>query len=272
MIQGVPQDSSFSNNIVAQSDYEAAIRAIEATFQQEQPNLNNHSDDDPLVREIFESAQASLLRNLSRMVQPMNDNDYHGLIDPYHIVQEDDDDDDESVLEDSPQVEEQDDEDEEIDEEDLLDTRALQEAQELRSQVRALSKRVQQIRERVLQRESQTVENPDSRVHVVGPSMVSNDDDDDDSLKSSLEQLSQLLHHSQWAKLPKQMQSLQDTIEVIQKEQQTGRTLSQTEVAIISRNNSTEEDEHLRLPSSSHEEGDDLLSASDRLVQFFQNL
>jgi hypothetical protein len=254
MIQEV--DDSFGNNIIAQSDYQAALKALEATFL-------DIDETDPIARDLFQAAHASLVNNLSRMVQPVEDSAYHAWIDPYHVVE-----DDESDQEEEEVVEEQDDDDEEqdeeIDEEDLLDTKALKEAQQLRSQVRNLSQRVQQIRERVLQKvessSSSSQPQPDVRVQVEGAEQEESHAD----LTSSMEGLSKVLNHSQWAKLPQHLQSLQDTIGVIQKE--NVRQLSQTDVAIISRNNS--EDDGLHLSSQDDQD----LSAPDRLLRFFQDL
>jgi hypothetical protein len=257
-------DDSFRNNIIAQSDYQAALKALETTFQ-------DIDETDPIARDLFQAAHASLVSNLSRMVQPVEDSVYHASIDPYHVVEEDESDQEEEeevVDQQDEEIDEQDEEideqDEEIDEEDLLDTKALKEAQQLRSQVRNLSQRVQQIRDRVLQKvessSSSSQPQPDVRVQIEGAEQEKSDAD----LTSSLEGLSKLLNHSQWAKLPQHLQSLQDTIEVIHKE--NVRPLSQTDVAIISRNNS--EDEGLHMSSQDDQD----LSAPDRLLRFFQDL
>jgi hypothetical protein len=258
----------FANNVVAQSDHTAALQAMEATFR-------NAIDEetDLATRTLFQAAQASLVQNLNGLIQPLEDDDYHGLVDPYHVVADDDDDDDDESDFDydykSDEEEEQQVDDEDFDEEDLLDTKALQEAQQLRSQVRSMSQRVQQIRERVLEQSSKerttTTVDLDVRVRVDAPEM---DEDTLASLTTSLASLSLLLQNSQWSQLPKQLENLQDTIDVVQKESSKDpRTMSQTEVAIVSRNNSSDENED-NLHTLSQEDKD--LSAPDRLVRFFQ--
>ena len=134
----------------------------------------------------------------------------------------------------------------------------------LRTQVRTLSQRVQQIRGRVLEK----VESAASKNKLPADAPIELQEiaaEESKDFKESLEELSQLLNHSKWTQLPKQMKSLQDTIEVIQKESE--RPLSQTDIAIISRNNSSEEE---GLALSSHEDQD--LSAPDRLLQFFHDI
>lgn len=256
----------FANNVVAQSDYTAALQAMEATFCDA-----IDQETDLATRKLFQAAQTSLVQNLNGMIQPLDDDDYHGLVDPYHVVADDDDESESDSDYDykSGEEEELKVDDEDFDEEDLLDTKALQEAQQLRSQVRSMSQRVQQIRERVLEESSKgrttTMVDPDVRVRVDAPAM---DKDTLASLTTSLASLSLLLQNSQWSQLPRQLENLQDTIDVVQKESNKDpRTMSQTEVAIVSRNNSTDENED-NLHTLSQEDKD--LSAPDRLVRFFQ--
>ena len=250
------QDSdtnSVGNNIVALSDYEAALKGLESVFQ-------DVDDPNPIFREFYQAAHASLVSNLSRIVQPVEDSKYHALIDPYHIVEEDDGSDQEEMVE--ANDEDAAAADELIDEEDLLDNKALKDAQRLRTHVRILSQRVQQIRERVLNKAESSSSSSELQPDV--PLQVNEVPEEDRvDLVESLEKLKNTLNHSQWAKLPTQMKSLQDTIAVIQKE--STRPMSQTEVAIISRSNSEEEG----ISSILTQEDQDL-SASNRLARFFQ--
>ena len=254
------QDSdtnSVGNNIVAQSDYEAALKGLESVFQ-------DVDDPNPIFREFYQAAHASLVSNLSRIVQPVEDSKYHALIDPYHIVEEDDGSDQEEMVEanDEDAAAAAAAADELIDEEDLLDNKALKDAQRLRTHVRILSQRVQQIRQRVLNKAESSSSSSELQPDV--PLQVNEVPEEDRvDLVESLEKLKNTLNHSQWAKLPTQMKSLQDTIAVIQKE--STRPMSQTEVAIISRSNSEEEG----ISSILTQEDQDL-SASNRLARFFQ--
>jgi hypothetical protein len=253
------------NNVVAPSDYRAALRAIEETFQEEA------DANDPEAQELFHAVQASLLQNLSRIVQPTTDDQaYHDIVDPYHIVEDADDDEDEDEDEsdtEKPRTEENvEEQQEEIDEADLLDKKALQDAQRLRTRVRELSQRIQLIRERTLERSRfvpEPTKEPSLSVETESPTEL------DDEFRASLLRLSELVHNPKWATLPRELQKLQDTLEVVQKEQ--SRPLSQTEVAIISRSNSSEDNDDLYGLLSQNED-EEILSAEDRLAAFFHLL
>eukprot|EP00339_Tiarina_fusa_P005588 CAMPEP_0117047604 /NCGR_PEP_ID=MMETSP0472-20121206/32895_1 /TAXON_ID=693140 ORGANISM="Tiarina fusus, Strain LIS" /NCGR_SAMPLE_ID=MMETSP0472 /ASSEMBLY_ACC=CAM_ASM_000603 /LENGTH=278 /DNA_ID=CAMNT_0004760361 /DNA_START=153 /DNA_END=989 /DNA_ORIENTATION=- len=265
------------NNVVATSDYEAAVRAIEETFREE-AERSHDLNEDPQAQELFRAVQESLLENLSRHVQPTtHDQEYHDIVDPYHIVEDDEADDEYSENEEGgedgvasynqePTLEEDAGEElEEYEEADLLDQKALQDAQCLRIRVRKLSERIQQIRERTMdraQRVPETTEEPSLCVEAESPTDLA------EEFRASVQRLSELVNNPQWANLPKELQRLQDTIEVVQKEQ--SRPLSQTEVAIVSRTNSSEEGEDLYGGFLSQNDGDELLSAEDRLAAFFQ--
>lgn len=261
MIQKVVDEHSFGNNVVSQSDYQAALEALAETFQ-------NIDETDPIARDLYQATHDSLVENLARVVQPVENSAYHAWIDPYHVVEDESDDDDEEQEQEATEEQEEDvgeqPDGQEIDEEDLLDINASQKAQQLRSQVRTLSERIQLIRERVLKKAEASFEplQPDDPVQV--QEMGEAEAEGSDDFVSSLEELSKLLNHSQWAKLPQHLQSLQDTIEVIQKE--NSQPLSKIESAIISRSNSEEEGH----PLSSQEDQD--LSAPDRLLRFFQDM
>merc|ERR1711865_1243038 len=89
------------------------------------------------------------------------------------------------------------------------------------------------------------------------------------SLQDSLEGLSRLLQDPQWTRLPNRIQSLQDTIETIQKETNEGRFMSQTEIAITSQcSRDTIIDESKRkLLEENNKENDKLnIDAMDRLA------
>jgi hypothetical protein len=285
-----------NNNIVAQSEYQAALAAIESTFdnfhqfQQEGQDKNRYPDlDHEMIEGIYEAAKKSLLNNVERIVRPINDNKYSDYIDQYHIVLDEEDDyDDEDSDEDDDQNkengknkdnynydvdDEEEEEEEEIDEEELVDTKALKNAQELRTRIRNKSSTVQNIRERVLKRTEDGISSSFSAHLIDKPIKIvfegddnkeddheaSNNDKENDSnsnskginskinkgntandcissssLQDSLDGLSRLLRDPQWTRLPNRIQSLQDTIETIQKETTEDRFMSGTEIAITS--------------------------------------
>ena len=117
------------NNIVAQSEYEAALAAIESTFdnfrlssrsrsqsqsqsqsqqRRQHHNRQNENDENPddqqhqqrqhldqeMIEGIYEAAKKSLLNNVKRVVRPINDNSYSDYVDQYHIVLDEESDDD----------------------------------------------------------------------------------------------------------------------------------------------------------------------------------
>ena len=149
------------NNIVAQSEYDAAIAAIQSTFENFQVsgrcNENENLDeslDQQLIDEVYEAAKISLLNNVKRVVRSIHDDDYSNYVDQYHMIFADESDNNVdnngnnnmSIV----QNESDDEEEEEIDEEELLDMKAWKDAQELRKRIRTMSSSVQRVRERVL--------------------------------------------------------------------------------------------------------------------------
>ncbi len=267
------------NNAVAESDLAAAIQAIERTFQE----VAAMESSDETGRMLFQDIKTSLIEHLKRIVDPVADIDYQDYLDLYHIVPEDEDDDDQAevdeMTEDDPIMEET--EEEEIDEADLLDTRALQEAQQLRVTVRNLSQSVQEIREQVLKDSLDTIVRKEYTVLVNDASNRPTIETDQtsmeaqrESLQESLQALSTLLQDPQWSELPQELLSLQNTIEVIQKETDKDRPMSQTEAAIISRCNSGDDDNDWEMILSQGNQDVDKprMTASDRLAHYFEYL
>lgn len=270
------------HNAVAKSDLDAAIEAIAQTFQ----DAAMADGNDETRRLLLEDTQQSLIEHLKRIVEPVPDFEYQDFVDLYHIVPVDDDNDEEELeegLQDESSFEEE--EEEEIDDEDLIDTKALGEARQLRASVRELSQGVQEIREQVLKDSLETnmkqeynklLEDLANRPSV-DTDMSRIDESRRVALEEALRDLSSLLNDSQWSKLPQQLESLQSTIEVIQKNTFKDRPMSQTEAAIISRSNSADEQDNdwealLSQESTSGGRGELLLTASDRLARFFELL
>ena len=274
------------NNIVAQSDYEAALAAIESTFdsfqlsQQRHDNESlEHSLDQNLIEEIYKTAKTSLLNNLKRIVRPIDDNDYNDYVDQYHIIldEENDNDDSNDMSSDqdpNPRNKESGDEEEveeEIDLEELVDMKAWKDAQKLRTRIRKMSTTVQSVRERVLKRTEDGILSSISTQLVDKPVKIVFDDADDSdgkiigdasdekennakgssnsniTLQNSLRDLSKILNDPKWARLPNRMQSMQDTIETIHKETNEDRAMSQTEIAIMSQTKTTIDESRRRI-------------------------
>lgn len=262
------------NNAVAESDLQAAIQAIEDTFHEATSSLDS---SDFTRRMLFQDTQQSLVYHLKRIVQPISDVDFQDYIDLYHIVLDEDDDDVEDNDNDQQFMDDM--VEEEIDEADLLDTNALQEAQQLRAAVRDLSQNVQEIREEVLKNSIATivrneytalVDDVPNRPSVeIDKTMI---DQQQEYLQQSLQALSALLQDSQWSELPKQLEDLQNTIDVVRKETDKDRPMSQTEAAIISRCNSDDENNNWDMLLSQKDGDDSRMTPSDRFARFFEQL
>ena len=95
----VQEQIESSNNIVAKSEYEAALAAIDSTFDsfqiQEEEDRHRRPDlDHEMIKRIYEAGKKSLLRNVERIVRPLNDDEFSDYVDQYHIVLEEDEDSD----------------------------------------------------------------------------------------------------------------------------------------------------------------------------------
>lgn len=300
-----------SNNIVAQSEYEAALAAIESTFDNFQVECENENLDQELVEEIYAAAKKSLLNNVKRVVQPINDNAYSDYVDQYHMVLDDDDEesgDDCSVKGENTgkgkQNTGEDEDEEEIDEEELVDQKAWKNARELRTRIRTMSAAVQIVRERVLNSTKEEISSSISTHLLEKPIRIVFDGERDENdtkgivgsdalndkenvvqnknstkspaLQESLKDLSKLLNDPQWARLPNRMQSLQETVESIQKDTTEDRVISQTEIAITSRHKDTiENSARQKILGHDSEQGgllssDSRINPMDRLALFGQ--
>jgi len=293
------------NNIVAQSDYDAALAAIESMFDNFQLSQNenlDHSLDQDMINEMYKNAKASLMNNVKRVVRPIDDDVYNEYVDQYHIIEEEESDNDDADGDSDQDLgardEEIDEEEEEIDEEELIDMKAWKDAQELRTRIRTISDRVQSVRERVLKRTEDGILSSISKELIDQPIEIIFDDTDGDAsndkensgknigsnknsidttaLRESLRDLSKMLKDPKWTHLPNKIQSLQDTIETVQKETTEGRVMSQTEVAITSLYNKTIDEASRRKVFDEDAEQEDISlecsggNAMDRLALFGQ--
>lgn len=283
------------NNIVAQSDYEAALAAIESTFDNfrlSQQSYENESLDPELVEEIYKTAKTSLLNNVKRVVRPVHDDDYNNYVDQYHFVSDDEESD--SDENESPQPEEEsaeEDAQEEIDMEELIDGKAWKDAQKLRARIREMSNKVQTVREEVLQYVDDGILSSISEHLVDRPVEIvfENDNGNETSdgkensaqatkrniaLQNSLRDLTKVLKDPKWKRMPNRIQSLQDTIETVEKETSEDRVMSQTEIAILSKPKSTIDESRRKMLLEDETENEDpsynTANAMDRLALFGQ--
>ena len=249
-----------ANNLVAQSDYQAALDGLEK-FYSTQENKNG----------LAEASYASLAHNLRRVVQPISDKDFHDHVDQYHYVQEEEEGRDDKANDHRKCVVEEEEvhdgynlmEDQEYESEDLLDPQALEEAQKLREQVRQLALRVQKRRDAVLQRAQRMWNSANNNSDVdVRPSFVIPEELRAPPMPTNMQTLMKVLNHSQLTDLPKKMQLFQATLDTIQKETKEDRSLSQTEAAILAREEQTEDAGELFVEPTISE------TPQDRLANF----
>ena len=287
-------DWNLPHNACAQSDWKAAVQAIQDTVQQElagllQSNKDDDDDDDgdtstqvTSTTMLFQNIQETLVELLQKGLIPVADEDFQDFVDLYHVVPvhlEDleTDAEDEGTEE---EIKVEDEEEEEIDQDDLLDRQALQEAQHLRSAVRDLAKHVEETREQVLQdslltiatgqRYGDLMKKVQERPLLEAEGETVAMQEQREALRVSLGALSSLLKDSQWSELPQQLESLQSTIDVIQKDSDKDRPISQIEAAIISRSNSAEEQDITTDWDDLSSQPSVGLTAADRLARFFE--
>jgi hypothetical protein len=231
----------FSHCLVAESDYQAAASAITATFE----SSFQDQQEDSLAINFLHDTRSSLLKHMEQILQNVGDEEFHAAVDPYHVIPHEEEEDDSGDDYESEEEEEETSKPE-IDEEDLLDMKAYETAQKKRNQVRLLSKRVQEIRQRVLERVSLEACKDFSVQQSKGLRLESFIEEETTisltDLQTSLQNLTSALERHDNANNPTQQRRLQDTIETIQKDQNSN-TLSQTEAAIVSRTNSWTDEE-----------------------------
>jgi len=282
------------NNIAAQSDYEAALAAIESTFDNfrlSQQSYENESLDPEVIEEIYKTAKISLMNNVKRVVHPIHDDDYNDYVGQYHFVSDDEESD--SDENESPTTEEIEEEEveEEIDMEELIDGKAWKDAQKLRARIRDMSKKVQTVREEVLQCVDNGILSSISEHIVDKPVQIVFEDDDGNeasenkenstqaknsnlALQNSLRDLTKVLQDPKWKRLPNRIQSLQDTIETVEKETSEDRVMSKTEIAILSQPKSAIDESRRKMLLEDETENEDptfnTANAMDRLALFGQ--
>lgn len=157
------------NNYVAISDYRAALNGIENRFHDIAERLEGR-DQELAYATLLDATRESLIHNLDRIVQPLEHDDYHQILNPNQNDDDDDqDNDDDSVdtaaLDDNEDDPDDDDEDDDnitfasssrndrvIDEDDLIDTDAVRRVTQLRSEIRVASHQLAVFRDAVTEK------------------------------------------------------------------------------------------------------------------------
>jgi hypothetical protein len=224
-----------ANNLVAESDLRAVLQGIENKL------LESCKDDDKL-QPIFQKASTSLQQNLNKIVEAIPDDEY-GVCTRTTNPQIDEDDDDGDEMEDDMADESS----VEFDEDELLDSDALERARVLRQQVRDVAARVAANREATI---ALAVSLAQRKVNViVGDSTDLPPFDSkafqarlDEATTTTDQELAQTLQgladglKEMEMQIPEKMETLQTTVETIQ-EALLVEHVSQTELAIVSREN-----------------------------------
>jgi hypothetical protein len=246
--------SARNNNLVAESDYRAALTAL-------REKLHSSPSSDPVVRRLLTDCSNSLERNIQKIVQPISDEAYHLYLSRFkdsiptfpssELV-------DAAATEGTITNVIEDIEEECFEEEDLLDQVAVARVQELRQQVREQAARMVQLRcetvrravtltERQVQlweKQQLTAATPfhdnDAVAALLEPNKAALED-----MKTSFSNLHQTLQET-GSVIPSQLQLFQSTLQDIELslQNQQQKQLSQIEQAIFSRDDvlSTTED------------------------------
>ena len=237
------------NNLVAESDLQGALKAIEISFQElKNKALEQETDENgtAVLSILLKRAQESLVSHVQRLVEPVSDAAYHEHL-QRNIVEDDSDDSEQESDDDEPIS------DDEFEEEELLDREVLQRARVLRQQVREASERASKLRSSVTDRAVSVAQR--EAALLVGPTNKPMKPYDAAAMARRLEQpfsgeKSEKLMEMEESlksltlslqemdgKVPDTMETLQETIDTIQMAMEQGTSLSQTERAIRSRSN-----------------------------------
>jgi hypothetical protein len=273
--------SSKKNNLVAATEYRAALSGIENRFHEISVELKERHGLESGT--LFEKTQQSLIKHLDRIVQPIhndNDNDNEDYNDYNELLRRNDDDEeqeeDEEDLEEELDEEDVEQDDEEEDLEELIDDDAVQRVTKLRDEIRKASEQLAKYRDSVTMK---AMELADKEIRTTSTTafgeMVldlvelrenfattkTNDNNDNTTLKQNLTQLTNDLMTMEFETT---VQTLQETIDTVDNDYQQQhdddqQPLSQTERAIRSRTNDG---------TSSHETTKVSVDPVERLASF----
>lgn len=230
----------------------------------DEQNLVMNAETQASLNELLSQAEQSLPEHIRRIVQPVSDEEFHAHVRRNQTDQDDDGDDDidDASMSDSSEEEESD--EEVYDEDELIDHAAVVRARQLRSQVRETADRVQKLRDSATNRaislarqevelevtkvgdQSTATEKFDpsefeAKFHtaLLDPTTATTKNLKLQEMEKTLQALYSALEGMDIA-LPESMETLQETIETIEKsirKDAEGQIMSQTERAIISRDN-----------------------------------
>lgn len=227
--------SARNNTLVAESDLQAALQSLR------EQDLSATSNDTLLL--LRQECSVSLQRHLQRVVQPVSDEAFHVYVRDCIGVDDDDagnDSDEEQTSMDMIN------DDYDFDEEDLLDVEYLQKVQALRQQVRERAQQVQTLQSSVVEQSVQLATRQVNLLVTDRPQTQSVDEDkivavfSNESLLSQMDDSLQTMTtalNAASTQVPSKLQSLQETLTVIQKQQQRKEMRSSTEQAIVRRDN-----------------------------------
>mmetsp|Transcript_11210 Transcript_11210/g.17332 ORF Transcript_11210/g.17332 Transcript_11210/m.17332 type:complete len:276 (+) Transcript_11210:63-890(+) len=256
-----------ANNLVIDTDYYAAMEGIEKRFLQ----LKEELRDDVGTTQLLDQVEASLKRNISRVVNPVSRSQMDERTKMLENLMNDVEETVDAELEDEMSLldEETDDDDEEaFDEEALKDEEAYERVRDLRKQVREASERLFKITEGVRQKaadlaqkeiilqrecndaasEHQTENEDEVDEHSL--------DEKENNIIVSVENLRHLTEKLDdvTLKMPEAISRLEETIENVEKDiYRKPESLSQTEVAILSQNNEGFEERNIAIISDAEE-------------------
>jgi hypothetical protein len=260
-------ESRNGNNYVAMSDYRAALSGIENRLHDIGERLER--DQGLASGTLFDATKESLVRNLTRIVQPLENDQYYQVQNQNKNDVEDDDgassaqddDNDDDLDDDDDNSPESNMTDPVIDEDDLIDTDAVLRVTKLRAEIRLASHQLALYRDSVTEKALRLADQEMRLAHAMS-GVASDFQDEPQQQATSVTQLredfaaviqqkqqpsqegeettladhlQQLTSNLNQLDLETPAQALQETLETVETTQQ--EPLSQTERAIRSRNN-----------------------------------
>ncbi len=235
-----------NNNIVAESDLEAALKGIRDCFAEYHQQQRDDENDDPqqlanvskkVKQKLMTSIQESFCKNLERAVQPVSDNAYHVFLHRNQNTEDGFTNVGAASAVSPDQVNHYNFmETEEYDEESLLDQPALEMGRDLRIQVRRSAQHVSALRKSILDRTvalahrqiqlwraeqhleiGQEEDNGNDLMQVVDSEFTFTTRQEQlREMEQSLRTLIQSLQQATTEELPNKMEKLQDAIETVE--------------------------------------------------------
>ena len=195
--------SARNNNLVAESDYVAAMTALQQKIKATTPPPSKfeHSDDDDnraVIQLLFSDCSNSLCHQIQKIVQPISDEAFHTYVSRYNDQSTATTGNDASCERDTARTAV---EDLPFSDDELMDHVAVKRVRELRQQVRDQAQRLQQVRQSTLQRAIAITERQVAVLLLRSSSSSSNHADDSNSDGQVTITTEKLLEHHQSALL-----------------------------------------------------------------------